>query len=169
MRPFLVKPGSGPRHIVFHPNGRYAYIINEMASTITACGYDPRTGTLREIKTYPLLAADFQGRNTAAEVVVHPSGKFVYGSNRGDNTIAVFACDPDTGRLTFVERDSTEGKIPRNFEIDPSGKFLLAANQLSGSVVVFGIDENTGHLQATGAKIAVDAPECVKFLPAIAD
>ena len=138
--------------------------INEMACTVTAFAYDKRRGVLSEIEDYPLLPKDFKGENTAAEVAVHPSGKFVFASNRGDDSIVVFACDPDTGRLTFVERDSTRGKTPRNFEIDPSGRYLLAANQDSGTIVVFSIDKNTGHLQATGNKAVADLPMCVKCL-----
>lgn len=159
-----VKPGSGPRHIAFHPNRRYAYVINEMASTVTAFAYDKGTGVLREMEEQPLLAKDFTGQNTAAEVAVHPSGKFVYASNRGDNSIVVFGCEPDTGRLAFIERDSTEGKTPRNFEIDPTGVFLLAANQDSDTIIVFRIDPNTGHLQPTGNKAVADKPMCVKCL-----
>jgi 6-phosphogluconolactonase len=163
--PFVsVKPGEGPRHITFHPNGRFAYVINEMAATITAFAYDSGAGVLREIEDQPLLAKDFHGKNTAAEVAVHPSGKFVYASNRGEDSIVVFGCDPDTGKLTFIERDSCRGKTPRNFEIDPTGNFLLAANQNSGTIVVFRIDVNTGRLQETGNKAESDTPMCVKFL-----
>jgi 6-phosphogluconolactonase len=158
-----VKPGAGPRHIVFHPNGRFAYVITEMASTLTAFAYDPARGVLSEIEDQPLLPKDFTGRSTAAEVAVHPSGKFVYASNRGDDSVVVFGCDPDTGRLTFVERVSSGGKTPRNFEIDPTGAFLLAANQ-SGEIVVFSIDNKTGRLQPTGNKAMTDTPMCVKFL-----
>ncbi len=159
-----VKPGAGPRHIAFHPNGRYACVLNEMASTLTAFAYDRVNGVLRELEEQPLLSKDFKGQNTAAEVAVHPSGRFVYASNRGDDSIVVFGCDPDTGRLTFVERDSTEGKTPRHFEIEPSGAFLLAANQNSGTIIVFRIDPKTGHLQPTGNKAVADMPMCVKCL-----
>ncbi len=159
-----VKPGAGPRHIAFHPNHLYAYVINEMASTLTAFAWDSDAGVLREIEEQPLLPKDFKGQNTAAEVAVHPSGRFVYASNRGDDSIVVFGCDPDTGRLTFIERDSTEGKTPRNFAIDPSGAFLLAANQNSGTIIVFRIDNKTGRLQPTGNKAVTDMPMCVKCL-----
>lgn len=159
-----VKPGAGPRHIAFHPNGRYACVLNEMASTLTAFAYNRVNGVLRELEEQPLLSKDFKGQNTAAEVAVHPSGRFVYASNRGDDSIVVFGCDPDTGRLTFVERDSTEGKTPRHFEIEPSGAFLLAANQNSGTIIVFRIDPKTGHLQPTGNKAVADMPMCVKCL-----
>jgi 6-phosphogluconolactonase len=161
-----VKPGAGPRHIAFHPNGRWACVINEMASTLTVFAYDAARGTLREIQTESTLPKDFTGRNTDAEVAVHPSGKFVYASNRGDDSIAVFACDPETGRLTFEQRAPTGGKTPRQFEIDPTGAWLLAANQDSDTVAVFRIDASTGHLQPVGTPVHSDNPMCVKFLPA---
>jgi 6-phosphogluconolactonase len=161
----VIKPGSGPRHISFHPNGQFAYVINEMGSTLIVMACDLEHGVLREIETQSLLPTDFKGENSGAEVTVHPSGKFVFASNRGDNSIAVFRCDSATGQLTFIERDSTLGKWPRHFEIDPTGTFLLAANQYSGSVVVFSIDTNSGHLRSAGSKIAVEEPECVKCLP----
>jgi 6-phosphogluconolactonase len=159
-----VKPGAGPRHIAFHPNGRSAYVINEMAATITAFAYESGAGVLGEIEEQPLLPKDFKGQNTAAEVAIHSSGKFVYASNRGDDSIVVFGCNPDTGRLTFVERDSSGGKTPRNFGIDPSGAFLLAANQNSGTIIVFRIDPKTGRLQPTGNQAVTDTPMCVKCL-----
>jgi len=159
-----VKPGAGPRHLAFHPNGRYAYVINEMASTLTVFAYDQSKGILSEIEDQPLLPKEFKGQNTAAEVEVHPSGSFVYASNRGDDSIVVFACDPDTGRLTFIERSSSGGKTPRHFEIEPSGAFLLAANQNSGTINVFRIDAKTGRLQPTGNKVVADMPMCVKCL-----
>jgi 6-phosphogluconolactonase len=161
----VIKPGSGPRHIAFHPNGQFAYVISEMSSTLTVMGFDLEHGALHEIETHSLLPNNFKGNSSGAEVAVHPSGKFVFGSNRGDDSIAVFRCDPATGQLTFLERDSTLGKFPRHFEIDPSGMFLLAANQNSGSVVVFSIDSSTGHLKPTGNKIAIETPMCVKCLP----
>jgi 6-phosphogluconolactonase len=157
-----VKPGSGPRHIAFHPNRRYAYVISEMASTLTVFAYYHDRGVLTEIEDHSLLPRDFKGQSWAAEVAVHPSGNFVYASNRGDDSIVVFRCNQDTGRLTFIERDSTEGKTPRNFEIDPTGAFLLAGNQDSGTIVVFRIDKKTGRLQSTGNKAVADKPNCVK-------
>jgi 6-phosphogluconolactonase len=137
-----------------------------MGSTLTVFACDAARGTLREIQTESTLPKDFSGRNTDAEVAVHPSGKFVYASNRGDDSIAVFACDPETGRLTFEQRAPTGGKTPRQFEIDPAGAWLLAANQDSDTVAVFRIDTNTGHLQPVGTPVHSDNPMCVKFLPA---
>jgi 6-phosphogluconolactonase len=157
-------PGSGPRHFAFRPDGRFAYVINELLSTITAFSYDARRGTLTEIQTVPTLPAGFTGNSTTAEVVVHPGGKFVYGSNRGHDSITVFAADRRTGKLTFVEHDPTQGKTPRNFAIAPGGRFLLAANQASDSVAVFGIDQATGALTPTGHSLNVPMPVCVRFL-----
>jgi 6-phosphogluconolactonase len=159
------KPGAGPRHLAFHPNGRWAYVSDEMGSTLTAYAYDAAAGTLREIQSESTLPKDFAGSNTDAEVAVHSSGKFVFCSNRGDNSIAVFGCDADTGRLTFVERASTDGKTPRQFEIDPTGAWLLAGNQDSDTVVVYRIDTATGHLQRVGDAVPSDNPMCIKFLP----
>jgi len=161
---FAGKPGSGPRHLTFHPNGRFAYLINELDSTIVTLAYDASAGSFSALQSSPLLPNDYNGKSTAAEVVVHPSGKFVYGSNRGHDSITVFSCDPDTGHLTFVERHSSGGKTPRNFEIDPSGAFLLAANQ-SGVVVIFRIDPATGKLTETGNAVHIPIPMCIKCLP----
>ena len=159
-----VTPGAGPRHIAFHPNHRFAYVINELASTLTVFAYNDRKGILRQIEEQPLLPKDFKGRNTAAEVAVHPSGKFVYASNRGDDSIVVFRCNPRTGRLACIERHSTGGKTPRHFEIEPAGGFLLAANQNSGTIVVFRIDPKSGRLEPTGNTAVADTPTCVKCL-----
>lgn len=161
-----VEPGSGPRHFAFHPTGRFAYVINEMTCTVTAFACDATTGrleTLQTIATLPEGVAVGRGMSTA-EVQVHPSGRFVYGSNRGHDSITVFALDEKTGRLTFVQNESTQGNTPRNFGIDPTGRYLLAANQRTDSVVVFRIDEATGRLTPTGARITVGSPVCVKFV-----
>jgi 6-phosphogluconolactonase len=159
-----VKPGAGPRHFAFHPNGRFAYVINELDSTITAFSYDAAQGTLTEAQTVPTLPADFKGQSSTAEIAVHPNGKFLYGSNRGHDSIAVFAIDAATGKLTFVQHEPTQGKTPRNFALDPTGAFLLAANQDSDNVVVFRIDAQSGKLSPTGKSIEVGAPVCVMFL-----
>src|ERR1051325_1747524 len=148
-------PGSGPRHIAFHPNGKFAYVINEILCTMTAFSWDGKRGALKEIQTLSTLPMELQKGYSTAEVYVHPSGRFVYGSNRGHDTIAVFACDPKSGKLTPVEHQSTQGKTPRHFGIDPKGKFLLAENQDSNSVVVFRIDADSGKLSPTGEKIEV--------------
>ncbi len=160
-----LNPGAGPRHFAFHPNGRNAYVINEIQSTVTALSYDAGRGVLKELQTTTTLPAGFQGKSSTAEVQVHPSGKFLYGSNRGHDSIAVFAISPD-GTLTPVDHTPTQGKNPRNFAIDPTGNWLLAANQNTGSVVVFRIDPSTGRLSPTGQSVQLDWPVCVKFLPA---
>ncbi len=162
----LVRPGSGPRHFAFHPNGRNAYVINEMACTVSAFRYDRRTGELFEEQTISTLPKDDKlvPEFSTAEVQVHPGGRFLYGSNRGHDTIAVFSIDPHTGRLALVENVSSGGKVPRNFGIDPTGRFLLAANQNSDNVVVFAVDSKTGRLTPTGQVLSVGSPVCVKFV-----
>jgi 6-phosphogluconolactonase len=160
-----VSPGAGPRHFAFHPSGRFAYVINEMNSTVTAFQYDAKKGTLSEIESKSTLPGPQQG-NSTAEVQVHPSGKFLYGSNRGHNSLAIFRIDEKTGGLTPAGHQSTGGRTPRNFGIDPTGKFVLAANQGSDSVVVFRVDQQSGKLEETGQSIKVPTPVCVKFLPA---
>jgi 6-phosphogluconolactonase len=160
-----VKPGSGPRHFNFHPSSRYAYVINELASTVTAFQYDKAKGTLTEIQTLSTLPADFQGNNTTAEILVHPSGRFVYGSNRGHNSIALFTVDPGTGKLTHIGNTPTQGEIPRNFAIDPTGKFVLAENQNSHTIVIFKIDQGTGKLEPTGDVLKQPMPVCIRFVP----
>jgi 6-phosphogluconolactonase len=165
--PFASVPaGAGPRHMVFHPDGRHAYVINELNSTITVFAYDAPRGSLNEVQTLSTLPAGFDGDNTTAEIQVHPSGKFLFGSNRGHDSVAVFAIDPARGTLTLVQHQSTLGKKPRHFGIDPTGKFLLAANQDSDALVVFSIDPKTGQLKPTGHAIEVPSPVCVDFLPA---
>ncbi len=159
-------PGSGPRHLTFHPNGRWAYGINELASTVTLLNYDPERGTLEARQTVSTLPEGYDGpANTTAEVLVHPSGRFLYGSNRGSNTIAVFAVEPADGRLTSVERVPTGGDWPRNFRLAPDGRYLLVANQRSDDVHVFSVDSNSGRLLPKGAKVTVPQPMCVKFVP----
>jgi 6-phosphogluconolactonase len=159
-----VPPGGGPRHFAFRPNGKNAYVCNEMTSTVTAFSYDASKGTLTELQTISTLPQDSTGNNNStAEIQVHPSGKFVYCSNRGHNSVAVFSADTD-GKLTHVENESTRGKTPRNFGIDPTGKYLIAANQDSDTLAVFRIDQSTGALESVGQPVASPKPVCVKFL-----
>jgi 6-phosphogluconolactonase len=158
-------PGAGPRHLAFHPHAGFLYVINELASTVTAFVYDAAAGALREIQTLSTLPHGFTGENTTAEVQVHPSGRFLYGSNRGHDSIAIFAIDPATGRLTARGHESTRGRTPRHFGIDPAGSFLLAAHQDSGDLFVFRIDPDTGGLAWTGASARIDAAVCVRFVP----
>jgi 6-phosphogluconolactonase len=160
----VVEPGSGPRHFAFHPSGRQAYVINELANTITVFRYDADRGRLSPLQTASTLPEGFEGTSHTAEVQVHPSGKFVYGSNRGHDSLAVFRVNADTGTLTAVGHVSSGGKTPRNFGIDPSGKFLLSANQETGNVVVMRIDPETGMPHPTGSQVQVPRPVCIKFL-----
>jgi 6-phosphogluconolactonase len=161
-----VKPGSGPRHIAMDPKGRFAYLINEMSCTITVFSRDPERGGLKELQTISTLP-DGQAvlpSYSTAEILVHPSGKFVYGSNRGHDSIVVFAVNETSGRLSHVQHQSTLGSIPRGFGIDPSGAYLLAGNQKSDSVAVFRIDQKSGRLTPTGSPVKVGAPVSVEFV-----
>lgn len=158
-----VAPGAGPRHFAFHPNGRYAYVINELGGTMTAFAYNATSGALTEIQSITTLPDGFEGANGCAEVRVHPSGTFLYGSNRGHDSIVVYRIDAAEGTLTFVEHETAGIKTPRNFNIDPTGAFCLVANQGADSVIVFRIDRETGALAPTGHKISVARPVCIRF------
>jgi len=158
-------PGAGPRHFALHPSGKFAYVVSEMQGTVTAFSNNPTVGTLQRQQTVSTLPKDFKGEIEDAEIEVHPNGKFLYASNRGDgNSIAVFTIDAEKGTLTPVEYTSTQGKTPRSFEIDPTGRLLFAANQKSNNIVVFEIDQTTGRLTPTGQTLDVASPVCVKFL-----
>ena len=159
----VVAPGSGPRHFAFHPSGRFAFVNNEMTSSVTAFKYDAEKGSLTEVHTMSTLPHEVKG-NSTAETVVHPSGKFVYVSNRGHDSIAIFTFDEASGKLTAAGHSLTGGKTPRNFNIDPTGQFLLAANQGTNDVFSFRINSSTGQLTATGSKIEVGSPVCVRFV-----
>jgi len=161
-----VKPGSGPRHLSFAPDGKHAYGIHELSSTLTAYAYDGSTGSLQELQTVSTLPEDYRGESTTAEIEVHPTGKFVYGSNRGHDSIAVFSRDPQHGTLTPIANVATQGKIPRHFAIDPSGTWLWAANQGSNNLVLFRIEPEQGRLLPAGATVDIGAPVCLKYLPA---
>jgi 6-phosphogluconolactonase len=158
-----VKPGSGPRHMVFGRDGKFVYVVNEMASTVTAFAYDAKQGSLRELQSISTLPADFKGQSTCAEIQAHPSGRFIYASNRGHDSIAVFAVAAATGELSKVEIQPTQGKTPRHFALDPSGRWLLAENQGSDTVIEFKVDSETGRLVATGERISVGSPVCAVF------
>jgi 6-phosphogluconolactonase len=159
-----VAPGAGPRHFEFHPNGKFAYVINEITLTVTAFAWDEVNGKLSELQTITTLPIERGKGMSTAEVQVHPSGNFLYGSNRGHNTIAVFSIDQETGKLKVVQHQSTLGKTPRNFGLDPTGKFLVAANQSSGDIFTFRINQDTGELKPTGHSVIIPFPVCVKFL-----
>jgi 6-phosphogluconolactonase len=159
-------PGSGPRHLAFLPNGRVFYVINELLCTIAAFQFDGERGTATELQTISTLPAGEEVRQgiSTAEIAVHPSGKFVYGSNRGHNTIAVFGVEAGSGRLSPIEHQPTQGRTPRHFALDPTGSWLLAENQDSSTVVVFKIDAATGKLTPTGQSLSVPNPVCAVFV-----
>jgi 6-phosphogluconolactonase len=159
-----VTPRGGPRHFDFSPSEKFVYVIQEMGSRVSVYSYDKARGAMQEVETVSTLPADFKGENNCADIHVHRSGKFVYGSNRGHDSIAVFQVDGKSGKLKLVENASTQGKVPRNFGIDPTGKFLIAANQDTNNLVVFRIDQSTGKLTPTGQNLEVGAPVCVKFM-----
>ena len=157
------KPGAGPRHLTFHPNERYVFVMNELDSTITAFARDQTSGSLSALRTTTTLPVEFSGANTGADIHVSPDGRFVYSSNRGHDSIAIFAFDSRAGELTAVGHESTRGATPRNFAIDPTGTFLLVANQKTDNIVVFRRDQATGRLTATGKEAKVPTPVCIKF------
>jgi len=160
-----VAPGSGPRHLAFSKDERFVYLLTEMKSEVVAYSYEKSTGGLKELQTISSLPADFKGENTGAEIEVHPSGQFLYASNRGDNnSVAVFAIDPKSGKLKLEQIESTQGKTPRHFAIDPTGKWLLAENQDSDSIVIFKIDTKSGHLTASGQPVQIGSPTCIEFV-----
>jgi 6-phosphogluconolactonase len=162
--PFVaVHPGGGPRHVDFDPGGRYVFVNNEIDSTLTSFAYEPARGTLREVDTASTLPEGFRGRNSTAQVLVHPNGRFVYVSNRGHDSIAVFEVDEATGRLIPRGQESTGGRTPRHFNLHPTGALLLAANQDSDTVVAFRVDPETGRLTPTGQVAETKAPVCVIF------
>ncbi len=158
-----VAPGSGPRHLAFRPDGRFAYVLNEMLSSVAAFRYDAGRGTLTELQSLSTLPDGFTGESSGAEIVMHPGAKFLYASNRGHDSIASFRVDAAKGTLTSIDRVSTGGRTPRSFAIDPSGRFVVAANQESGTLVVFRIDQQTGRLTPTGTTLQVPFPVCVVF------
>jgi 6-phosphogluconolactonase len=164
--PFVsTAPGAGPRHFAFHPSGKTAYVINELENTINVLTYDPARGELKVAQTISTLPKDFTGKSNTAEVQVHPTGKFVYGSNRGHNSIAIFAVDSSTGELSAVGHQAHNIKTPRNFAIDPTGAFLIVANQDGNSLIVFRINPQTGELTSTGSTVECPMPVCVKMMP----
>ena len=158
-----LEPGSGPRHFGFHPDGKFAYVINELKQTVTAFRYNAKRGRLRTLQTLSSVPHPVKG-NSTAEVLVHPTGQFLYGSNRGHNSIAMFRINEKNGKLTALGHESTRGSTPRNFGIDPTGQFLLAANQQSDNVAVFRINQDTGKLKFTGNEIKLSKPVCVRMI-----
>jgi len=158
-----VAPGAGPRHLAFHPGGKYVFVLSELRSTVTAFTRDPEKGSLHELQTLSTLPKDFTGTSWSADIHVSLDGRFLYCSNRGHDSIAIFTIDPRNGALTTVGHEPTRGMTPRNFAIDPSGEFLLVANQKSDNIVVFRLDQKTGRLNWTGHEVQVPSPVCLKF------
>ncbi|MBM3786024.1 MAG: lactonase family protein [Acidobacteria bacterium] len=162
--PGVAQPGDGPRHLAFHPNGRFLYVINELSNTVAAWTWDAETGGMQRIQTISTLPDWYRGINTTAQILVSADGRFVYASNRGHDSIAVFRCDAQTGRLTEVSRHWTLGETPRNFNIDPSGRFMYVAHQNTDNLVVFKIDSATGMLEFTGHTfLSPGQPVCIVF------
>lgn len=159
-----IAAGSGPRHLVFHPSGRYVYVVNELSSTITAFAYDPAGGHMNEVETVSTLPEGFTGNSTAAAIRIGGGGRFVYASNRGDDSIVTFAVDESSGRLSFVSRESTKGRVPRDFNLTPDGTFLLAANQESDSITAFAIHPTTGSLRFVGQVASISRPTCIQIV-----
>jgi len=160
----VITPGSGPRHFSFRPDGQFAYVINEMTLKVNTFRVDAASGALTEVQSLSTLPEGTDPVGSTAEVVAHPSGKFLYGSNRGHDTLVVYAIDGATGQLTWVENEPIRGKTPRNFVVSPDGKWLLAAGQQSDSVTVFAIDARTGALEFADSQIKISSPVCIRFL-----
>lgn len=156
-------PGAGPRHFAFHSNGKFGFAINELSSTITSYAWDDQRGALKTLATISTLPKGFRGDNSTAEIRVHPGGRFLYGSNRGHDSIVVYQVGPASGNLTLVEYEPTRGKTPRNFTIDPSGQWLIAANQNSDTLAVFRISDRNGALTPVGPLTKVGSPVSVVF------
>ena len=163
--PFVTaKPGSGPRHVVFHPNGRWAYLLTEMGSTVTQYEWDAKNGRLQEMQTLSTLPADFHGDSACAEITVHPNGKFLYASNRGHDSIAVFSIDSRSGRLTVIQHVPSGGKTPRNFDLDRAGRWMVVTNHGNNVAQVMRIDPATGKLTPVGNPVEMPSPFCPRFL-----
>jgi 6-phosphogluconolactonase len=160
-----LEPGAGPRHMVFRPDGRFAYVVNELTSTIAVFGYDSNAGVLKELQTVSTLPEYFDGANSGAEIGMNPSGKYLYVSNRGHNSVVLFGIDQAEGTLTYVEEQGTGGRTPRHFGIEPSAKHLAIGNQESDTVLVCRIDADNGRLKPSGVFASVPSPACVMFLP----
>ncbi len=162
---FATEPGAGPRQLAFHPNGRYAFVINELNSTMTALAYNSDNGTFTEIQTLPTIPTDFKDNNQPAAVRVSPDGKFLYGSNRGHNSIVVYSIDESTGKIAHVENVDCGGDWPRDITIDLTGNILLVANERANNITSLKIDKTTGKLTDTGHKAELPKPVCVKVVP----
>ncbi len=158
------KPGAGPRHLAFHPNGKFVYCQTEYDNTVIVMSYNVETGAAKIIQTESSLPAGFTAKTYGADILVHPSGKFLYSTNRGHDSIAIFSVDSETGKIAPIGHEPTQGKFPRDFTIDPMGKFLLVGNEKSDTIITFKIDEATGKLAAVGQPIAITKPSCLKLV-----
>ncbi|MDP4208809.1 MAG: lactonase family protein [Bacteroidota bacterium] len=159
-----LKPGSGPRHFSFHPNGKFVYVINELSATISVFSWSSGKGLLNEIETVQTLPADFKGANTSAEITVHPNGRFLYCTNRGYNSISAFSINAETGKLTQLQQISSQGNAPRNFAIDPTGRWVVLSNHNSDNVVIYRLDTASGLLIPTGQTVSILSPYGIQFL-----
>jgi 6-phosphogluconolactonase len=161
-----VAPGSGPRHLSWHPNGQWIYLVEEITSRVTLLAWEAETGALREVQTLAALPPEFAGENTSAEVLVHPAGRFVYVSNRGHDSVAAFAVDERTGRLALVQHAPSGGHTPRYMAFDLTGEWLLVANHDSDTIAVLSIDERGGRLRPHGEPVAAHRPYGIALVPA---
>jgi 6-phosphogluconolactonase len=159
-----VKAGSGPRHLVFAPDGKHVYVVSEMGEIVTTFDWDASRGALTAIGEVSALPADFHGKSTSAEIQIDAHGRHVYSSNRGHDSISVFNVDPKSGKLTLVETEGTQGKTPRFFCLDPSGRYLLAGNQDTNTITTFRVDPKSGKLTPTGDKYELGKPVCFVFV-----
>jgi 6-phosphogluconolactonase len=157
------EPGIAPRHSSFHPRLPYVFVVNERQSSLSCYHYDAATADISLVQTVPTIPADFTMNSSPADVHVHPNGKFVYSSNRGHDSIAIFRIDEGSGRMTLVEIVPSGGRTPRGFQIEPTGRFLFSGNQATGNVVTYAVDGDTGKIAPTGAKVDVPRPVCVQF------
>ena len=161
---FPTPPGRAPRHSVFHPRLPYFFITNERESILSSFRFDAKTGNVTPINTLPTTPADFKERNALADIRIHPNGKFVYGGNRGHDSLVIARVEEETGKLVAVDIASTLGGNPREFDFEPSGKYLFVGNQTTNQMVTFAVDPSTGKMAPTGARAEVLKPACVKFL-----
>jgi 6-phosphogluconolactonase len=159
-----IRPGSGPRHLTFHPNKKFAYIMTEFSSEVIALKYDSEDGSFTEFQTISTIPEDFKENNQGSAIHISSDGRFVYAGNRGHNSIAIFGVDHDTGKLSLIDRVSTEGDWPRDFSLDPTEKFLIASNQNSSNLVLYSRNTETGKLTLLQSDVNVPDPVCIKFL-----
>ncbi|PLS18288.1 6-phosphogluconolactonase [Bacillus sp. M6-12] len=164
LRSFTFRPGSGPRHLAFHPNRKFAYVMTELSSEVVALEYDQVNGSFTELQYISAIPADFQENNQGSAIHISSDGRFVYAANRGHDSIAVFQVNQDNGELSFVEHTSTEGEWPRDFALDPSEQFLVVSNQETSSLALFKRDQESGKLSLIQSNVSVPFPVCVKFL-----